>query len=211
MDGSDRCRSCGALLAADAAWCGQCYTPVADVAEPEPDPAPGPPPPATGSAPGEAAAPFWPCTVCGNRNPIDADACQVCGTPFAVLMRDEPTREPVPAREAVIRSLLFPGLGHRALGYPMDGVARGALFAVSLAMAVLTGLAGAQSGVGVVVFWLFLLTAIAVYVLSALEVQRIADGGAPMVEARLLMWVVAGEVFLAMAVLAISVMSASRR
>lgn len=211
MDGTDRCRSCGALLAADAAWCGQCYTPVAEP-DPEPEPA-SPPPPSAATAPdaGATAAPFWPCSVCGGRNPIDADVCQVCGTPFAALMREEPRREPVPAREAVIRSLIFPGLGHRALGYPMDGVARGSLFAVSLAMAVLTGLAGAESGVGIVVFWLFLLSAIAVYVLSALEVRYIANGGTPVVAARLLMWVVAGEVFLAMAVLAISVMSASRR
>ena len=211
MDGSDRCRSCGALLAADAAWCGQCYAPVVEP-EPEPEPEPVPPPAPAAAGAGEALpTPFWPCTVCGGRNPIEADVCQTCGTPFATLMRDEPQRAEIAPRDAVIRSLLFPGLGHRALGYPMDGLARGALFAVSLAMALLTGLAGAQSGVGTLVFWLFLVTAIGVYVWSALEVQQIARGAQPALSARLLMWVVVGEVFLAIAVLAISVVSASRR
>lgn len=212
-----RCRSCGALLAPDATWCGQCYAPVAEP-EPEPELVPAPPPPATAApprpaaeAPVASAEPWWPCTVCGGRNPLEADACTTCGTPFAAVMRDEPVREPVEPRDAVVRSLLFPGLGHRALGYPTEGVARGALFVVSLGMAIMTGLAGSGTGAATAVCWLFVLTAIGTYVLSAVEADRLARGGGVFVAGRVLMWVVVGEVFLAIIVLAISIVSATRR
>jgi ribosomal protein L40E len=208
MGDEARCRSCGALLAPEATWCGQCYAPVT---EPEPDLPP--PPQATTAAPAPAAGatPFWPCIVCEARNPIEVDVCGTCGTPFAQMMRDEPARREVDPREAVRRSLLFPGLGHRLAGYPAEGFARAALFVVSAGMAVLVGIAGASSGVATLMFWLFVASAVAAYAGSAVEAGRIARGEPLLVAGRVLMWVVTGEVLLAVVVLAISVVSATRR
>jgi hypothetical protein len=158
---------------------------------------------------GEGA--FWPCGVCGARNPIDADACVTCGTAFAALMREGPERRQVDPRDAVRRSLLFPGLGHRLLGLPMDAFARGALFVVSVLMAVLLAVTGFPTPVSVAAFALFVLSAVGVYVLSAVEADRLAKGGPLMIGARVLMWVVAGEVFIGVIVLALSVVAASRR
>ncbi len=209
MSAELRCRSCGALIAPDAAWCGQCYAPVV---EPGPEPQPEAIPPARATAKeASTAEPFWPCSACGGRSPIEADACVTCGTPFAALMRDEPERPSVEPSDAVVRSLVFPGLGHRLLGRPTDGLARGAVFAVSLLMALLIGMTGLHTGAGVLVFVLFLLTAVGTYVVTAIEAGRLARGGDVTVPARSLMWLVAAEVFLAVIVLAISVLSATRR
>ena len=135
-------------MSEDAEWCGQCFT---SLREPEPPPVPAPTAPAaeapeaapTAEAP-EAATPrseepigaFWPCPVCGTRNPIVLEACEVCGTPFAAVMRGDTRRDADPDA-AFRRSLLFPGLGHAMLGYPLDGFARGAVFALAVLVAIL--------------------------------------------------------------------------
>lgn len=154
---------------------------------------------------------MWPCAVCGGMNPLEVDACMTCGTSFARMMRGDPIHGAVEPRDAVRRSLLFPGLGHRLLGYPAEGLARGALFTVSVLMAVMTGIGGSGTGAATVVFWLFLLAALGTYVFSAVEVDRMARGDRPLVAGKVLMWIVVGEVFLAIIVLALSVVSATRR
>ena len=113
MTEAQRCPDCGALVSEDAEWCGQCFRSLkALTPEALPDPAPVavtrlptvPPAPVTavsdsgvardGPAPMPDApdgAPTWPCPACENANPIELDACAVCGTSFASLMRqDEP-------------------------------------------------------------------------------------------------------------------------
>jgi hypothetical protein len=93
----------------------------------------------------------------------------------------------------------------------MDGFARGALFSVSLLMAILLAATGFTSTIAVVAFAGFVLSAVGTYVVSAVEAERLARGGEVMIGARVLMWVVAGEVFVGVMVLAFSVVSASRR
>lgn len=203
-----RCPSCGALVGPGAEWCGQCFARL--VPEPgggaqrrgagplpaEPGgtgeaagPAPGSAaPPAPGTVPAEVpgpALPAWPCPVCGNRNPLEADACQACGTPFARLF-EEGQRPQVSPRDAVVRSLLFPGAGHAAAGRTGEGVLRGVLFAWTLGMAAL--FLSAWRGTAAVVAGLYGGAALAVYVLSALEAHRLAEGEEPLVPTRALLW-----------------------
>lgn len=149
--------------------------------------------------------------MCGGRNPIDADTCETCGTPFAALMRDEPERRDVSPKDAVAWSLLFPGLGHRAVGRTPDGVARGIVFALSFGMALLLGVAGVRSGPAFGVFLLLLVTGLAVYALSALEAYRLASGGDLLVPSRALLWVLVGVIFVSIVMLALAVVSATRR
>ena len=202
-----RCPNCGALVTASATWCGQCF---ASLEEPRAATV-APPAPATGAAPQERRAPFWPCPICGEENPIELDVCAVCGTPFATVMRAEPERPAVAPRDAMIRSLLFPGLGHQLVGRGTDGMARGVLFVVTAGIAVLLGLATAASGSLTASFALFVLAAIGVYVMSAVEAYRLAEGEDLLVPTQTLVWILLGVVFLGVALLAFGVVTATHR
>jgi hypothetical protein len=210
-----RCPTCGALVATDAAWCGQCYT---DLREQEPQAdqdrvatvAGGGPPSEPVAQTDEDRPAFWPCPVCGNHNPIDLDVCATCGTSFAHVMRDEPLRTPVEAKDAVMWSLVFPGLGHRKMGRPLDGLARGVLFAVSFSLAVLIGLTRVRSGPTLLVFFLYLLTAVLVYLGSAFEAYRLAEGGHELVSSRILLWVLVVVILVSIVMLALAVVTTGR-
>lgn len=216
-DEERRCPNCGALVAADAQWCGQCFE---SLVEPEPEPVR---PPGTGPSPGAdpsptpagvppvTAAPTWPCPACGNANAIELDACAVCGTSFAALMRQGEERPKVEPKTALAWSLIFPGLGHRKVGRGMDGLARGVLFAMLFVMALLTGLSAGGSGVLFGLFALFLGLAVVVYAGTAWEAYHLAEGGEPVVSARALLWATVGVIFLSVAVLALTVITAAKR
>jgi predicted RNA-binding Zn-ribbon protein involved in translation (DUF1610 family) len=220
-DEERRCPNCGALVAADAQWCGQCFE---SLVEPEPEPEPEPvrspesePSPAADTSPTPAgappatAAPTWPCPACGNANAIELDACAVCGTSFAALMRQGEERPKVEPKTALAWSLIFPGLGHRKVGRGMDGLARGVLFAMLFVMALLTGLSAGGSGVLFGLFALFLGLAVVVYAGTAWEAYHLAEGGEPVVSARALLWATVGVIFLSVAVLALTVITAAKR
>jgi hypothetical protein len=125
-------------------------------------------------------------------------------------MRSGVDRPTVPARDAVLWSLAFPGLGHRLTGHTTDGLVRGILFAMSLGMSVLLFVAGGGSGATTGVLLLFVLATVGVYVISALEAARLAAGGDVLVGSRVLLWVVVGMTFLSVGALAIAVVGASR-
>jgi hypothetical protein len=210
-----RCPSCGALVASDADWCGQCFADLRPPPEPvaaamAPAAAEGTIPAGGGADAGAGGGAWWPCAVCGARNPIELEACARCGTPFADLMRDAPgeARSAEP-KEALAWSLIFPGLGHRIAGRPLDGLARGVLFGMSFGMALLLGVAGVRSGPTFAVFALFLLTALIVYAGSAYEAYRIAGGGDVLIGSRPLLWVLVGLILLSVVMLALAVASAS--
>lgn len=160
------------------------------------------------AAPTEAA--FWPCSVCGTRNPIEAETCGTCGTPFALVMRSATTRDPVDPHDALMRSLIFPGLGHRMVGRTTDGAVRGGVFAISLAAALIAGLSGVRSAAMLIIVLAFLLIAVAVYVVAALEASQLARGGDLIVSSRTILWVLVGAIFLSVAVAGFAVVSATR-
>lgn len=75
------CESCGAPLAADAKFCGNCGTKVpepAPVPEPEPEVVPDSEPAAATSAAEEATVQLV-CPACGKEVPAHADFCPLCG------------------------------------------------------------------------------------------------------------------------------------
>lgn len=222
-----RCPTCGALVSADAEWCGQCFSDL----RPRPVPAvPAQPPAEVVAAPSGVAAPapaddavpppgpdapaaeqpFWPCTVCGEHNPIAVDVCDTCGTPFVAVMRGTPTRNVDPAA-ARRRSMLFPGAGHTLLGYGTDGFARGCLFVVSLAVALflLTGAPHTPAILFVVVVCVGL--AGGVYVVSLLEIDGLAERGALLVPSKYLLWTLVVVMFLVVGAIGLSVATTARR
>jgi hypothetical protein len=125
-------------------------------------------------------------------------------------MRSEPTRPTVEPREALVRSLIFPGLGHRMLGRTTDGAVRGGVFAISLAVALVAGLSGEPSAPLFVIVATFFLVAVGVYAVSAMEAVQLARGGDLIVTSRTILWVLVGAIFLAVGVAGFAVVSATR-
>lgn len=206
-----RCRSCGALATADADWCGQCFAslhepPAADL-PPEPDLRQVETKESLTQGQG---APTWPCPACGERNDIDRDVCGVCGTSFAALMRQDEGPRTVAPGAALGRSLIFPGLGHRLCGYPLDGLARGVLFGMIAIMTILVGLSGTRSASLKLMFLLFCVLAVLVYVGSAYEAHGLASGGQMLVTSKQILWATVAVVMLSVGMLAMSVITTPR-
>lgn len=223
------CAGCGALLYEGAAWCGMCFEPVEPAAEPvtEPGSEPAPTSHVAGSEPERPARvdvtptapppeasplPTWPCPVCDSKNPIELDFCATCGTSFASLMRQETARVKVDPRAAFRRSLAFPGLGHRMIpGRQVDGFARGVLFAMLLVATLMLGLSGVFSGAVLFLFLIYLGASVSVYLLTAFEAARLAEGGDPLVSSRTLLWATVGILLLSIVVVALVIGTATRR
>jgi len=94
----------------------------------------------------------------------------------------------VDPRDAAIRSLIFPGLGHRALGRGLDGLARGVLFVVTFGLGVLLAIAASGSGALVAAWALFLVAG-----------------------TKVLMWALVGVVFVGVGLLVFGVVTATHR
>ncbi len=219
------CASCGALLYDGAAWCGMCFEPVAPERDAEPAREPGSAPAAElrepermdGSAAAipttEAAAqPMWPCPICEGKNPIELDSCATCGASFASLMRQETVHVKVDPRAAFRRSLVFPGLGQRMVpGREVDGFARGVLFAMLLIATLMLGLSGVRAGAVQLLFLVYLGAATLVYLLTAFEAARLAEGGEPLVSSRTLLWATIAILLLSIVVVTLVIGTAARR
>lgn len=201
-----RCPSCGASNAPGATWCGQCFTrfdssgqaPAAVSAAPErsdaPEPGPEPHLQVVRSGPIERTKGRlqWHCPACDTENPIDASVCSVCGTPMAAIFGATTKKElKRVGPKAVAYSMLLPGLGHGWAGRIGDAIARGVLFCWTLGVGLLlitrkgSRAAGTFRGIGAV----FVIAAIAVWMISFLEAQRLSKGDASgLVPGRALMW-----------------------
>jgi hypothetical protein len=154
----------------------------------------------------------WRCPRCDTENPIEASACSSCGAPFGKLFEDQTQRPSVPAGRAVRLSLLFPGLGHAALGRGAEGLARGVAFAYAAATVVTILVMRAGSGLGPFLA-LFLLSAMAAavfYGLAALDAGRAASGESPILSSRGLLYGASGLILLTVVVLVITGIRASR-
>jgi hypothetical protein len=158
----------------------------------------------------DARAATWPCPACGNENALDLDACSVCGTTFASLMRQDEAPPRVDPKDAASASLLYPGLGHRKVGRGLDGLARGVLFTVLAAMAATVLISGVDSAGTLGVLLLFVGGALLVYLGSAYEAYRMAAGEGPLVSSRALLWATVAIVIGSVMVIAVSLISAAR-
>jgi ribosomal protein L40E len=187
-----RCPSCGALVATDAEWCGQC---LASLRDPSPTGASGPQ--AVGvRAPfgrGEREGPpsVWRCPTCDAENGLDANTCRICGTSFSRLFEDPATTPTASPGAAAAWSLLLPGLGHWLAGRRAEAVARFVLAAWILAMLVIllsSRVAGGGLGGAAPLVLVFAMAAVALWVEAAVDGRRVAAGLAPIVSSRALLW-----------------------
>jgi hypothetical protein len=153
----------------------------------------------------------WPCPTCSAQNPIELDTCTVCGTSFAQLLRQEEPRPTVAPRDAFLWSLAFPGVGHARTGRVADGIARGSLFALTLGLTLVIVLSGVSSGAVAAILTLLVVTVLTLYVGSALEAYRLAEGQVPFVSPRVLLWATVVLIMVSVGLLSISVFTVSGR
>jgi hypothetical protein len=213
----------------DAQWCGQCLTrfdrpaPTAPPAAANPGPvAPRPPEapedgaPSAGSSPsGPEASPGpiragaagieWECATCGVANPIDATVCRACGAPFSRLFEEERARPTVPPERATTLSLMFPGIGHIALGHTAEGIARAVIFTYTLAtvVSVLAARGIGDLGPYLPLVLVSAVAGVALYVLTAVDAGRIARREPPIVSTRALLFGAVGLMLLTVALVVI--------
>jgi hypothetical protein len=212
-----RCPNCGALVSVDAEWCGQCFASLREpAAEPVAIPEDAPIRVAVGTrrdgeGGGERRVATWTCPACEHENALEMDACEICFTPFASLFREPDEGPKVDPRTALTRSLLFPGLGHAALGRGPDGLARGMLFAWTFGTTVLILSSGVPSGPMAGMLLLYGALAAVVYAFSAFESYRMAQGGDVLVTSRVLMWFAVGLVLVSVLMAIGLIFAAARR
>lgn len=226
MMGERRCPTCGALASADAEWCGQCFSPLeragsrteADSpAASAPTGTAGPKAirgPSGGAIEVEGGTLAWTCPVCETRNPIEANECSTCGTPFGRLLAEPKAAPEVEPQTAAVWSMLWPGLGHWKLGRRTDAVARFAMFAWAFgALLILLVSRFGKGGLGPTfpLFVLFLGASLMIYVVSAMDAYRLAAGDAPVMSSRALLWMSAGLVFLSVLIATFVTLPAARR
>jgi hypothetical protein len=168
-------------------------------------------PPAFPVAEAPKPQPSWPCAVCGTANPLELDACEACGAPFARLFHDPVARPDIEPRKAMRFSLLFPGLGHAKAGRKAEGVARGILFLWCAGTAILLLLTRPSGGLGILapMAIVFVLGSIAWYAITAMDAYRIANGEDQIVTPKVMLYSVAGLMMLSVGSVFIMVTHAS--
>jgi hypothetical protein len=210
-----RCPNCGALVSEDAEWCGQCFVSLREpVAEPVPEDSPlqvavVSPSGVEPRAGGKIAT--WTCPACEHENALELDACAVCHTPFSALFREPDEGPKADPRTALTRSLIFPGLGHAAIGKGADGLARGMLFAWTFGTAILILVSGVSTGPLSGMLLLYGGLAVAVYGFSALEAYRMAQGEGVLVTSRVLLWFAVGLVLVSVLMATVLIFTAAKR
>jgi hypothetical protein len=222
-----KCPRCGALVLADARWCGQCYLDFRRAAQTRREIPPPPPRPdvaaraeARESASAEARpavaspqrrATGWPCPVCGFLNPLDRNACQVCTTPFAALFQEKRPAAASDPKRVARASLMFPGLGHIQAGSTGEGVARSLLFLWWFLGAISLFVFRSPTGAGPLVplAGLFLVAAAVIYAFSVVDAKRLAHGEDQILPVRLLLYGSAVLVMLAVGWIIVSAMHVS--
>jgi hypothetical protein len=200
-----RCPSCGGLVGEEAEWCGQCLAPLERARTGGPAPrssAPGGVPGAPIRVEGDRAS--WACPACGTQNPLEANACSSCGTPFSHLFERPGQGGPTVApHRAAALSLLFPGIGHAAAGRVAEGVARGVVFLYTLGTGLAILLLGGGSGILLPITAMSLAASAGLYALSAMDARRVAAGEPQLLSTRMLLYAGVGMMLLTLVVLAI--------
>jgi hypothetical protein len=212
-----RCPNCRALVSEDAEWCGQCFASLKEpAAEPASIPEGSPLRVAVAArAAGEAGdvrkVATWTCPACEHENALELDVCEVCFTPFAALFREPEEGPAVDPRTALTRSLIFPGLGHRAIGKGPDGLARGMMFAWTFGTTILILVSHVSSGPLTGMLLLYGGLAVAIYVFTAFEAYRMAQGDGALVSSRVLLWIAVGLVLVSVLMATVLIFAAARR
>lgn len=155
---------------------------------------------------------LWACPQCDLENPLEASACVRCGTAFRDLFEEGPVQPSVDPGRAAALSLMFPGLGHRALGRGAEGLARAVVFlwTIGMGLAIFFSAGGVNAGPFRALLLLLFAAAAIVYATTAADARRVARGEAPIMTSRMLLYGSTGLMFLIVVMLVVSGMRASQ-
>ena len=97
------------------------------------------------------------------------------------------------------------------MGLNLDGFARGVLFGMLLIATLVLGLSGVSSGLVHSLFLVYASSAIGVYIITALEASRLAQGGELMVSSRVLLWTAVAILLLSIVAVSFAIATSGRR
>lgn len=165
------CAHCGASNPAEAAWCGQCYSPFdaparvdEAVLEAAADVLAAATAPDADSAPGE-----WLCRLCDTANAVADSVCASCGV--SIFDSIAPKQSEAPAADDVLRrGAWFPGLGYGLVGQSAIGVVVALLAIAAGGTGLSMALSGAPAGIILVAI------CIGIWAVSAFDAYRVAQG-----------------------------------
>jgi ribosomal protein L40E len=188
-----RCPSCGALVTADAEWCGQCFASLREPTTAGRTPGSGSattPALRLGRDAGDGPASAWRCPTCDAENGLDANRCRICGTSFSRLFEDPATAPTTSPSAAAAWSLVLPGLGHWFAGRKAEAVARFVLTAwiAGMLLVLVSSRVGGVGLGGAVLVVVFVVAAVALWTEAAVDGRRAAAGLAPVVSSRAMLW-----------------------
>jgi ribosomal protein L40E len=173
------CNECGARNPSGADWCGQCFASLsngdttADVTATE-DVAPAEEQveEAVGEVESTEGEAVWVCSMCETSNPLEAQQCSACGTSiYTSFGAADEARRDVDPQKVLLRSILFPGLGHTFAGQSLLGAAIVGLALMALGFGIALVVTGVRGfGVPLVVL------GIGIWIVAALDAVRIAAG-----------------------------------
>ena len=155
---------------------------------------------------------LWTCPQCDLENALEASACVRCGTAFRDLFEEGPAQPSIDPGRAAALSLMFPGLGHRALGRGAEGLARAVVFlwTIGMGLAILVSAGGVEAGPFRPLLLVLFAAAAIVYATTAADARRVARGEAPIMTSRMLLYGSTGLMFLIVVMLVVSGMRASQ-
>jgi ribosomal protein L40E len=150
----------------------------------------------------------WRCAVCDGWSPLRAATCRRCGAGRTGFGVDAP--EPVAGEELqrlVVLTVLLPGLGHVRAGRVGTGAARAVIAVAWLVGALVLGVGALRTGAAPIAAVPLALGAAIVWVASVRDVRALGDGrGRELLDARGLLWLVAGVTGLLAVVLLLDTM-----
>lgn len=116
----------------------------------------------------------WRCATCDGWNVLEADRCRTCGTARRGFGEPAAVGADLDERRIVGASLVLPGLGHVLAGRAGTGAAR-ALLALLWLLGGLAFVVG-NPGAGGLPGWLLLVGAAVLWVMTAVDAQRLVAG-----------------------------------
>jgi hypothetical protein len=137
----------------------------------------------------------WRCLTCESWVVLERSTCHVCGASFPLSSEDE---DEIPKRDpgtVLIVSAALPGAGHIVLGRRGDGILRAATYVAWIGGAWLLIRAGRGTDVPIVPAISLLLGALAMWIVSAVDAVRLAQGDrTQLLTPRVYLWLVVGVI-----------------
>jgi ribosomal protein L40E len=151
----------------------------------------------------------WVCSRCESENPLEVEACRVCGTTFAETVSPKAERPERDGGTAALLSLFFPGAGHAYVGLWGQGIARAVVSLWVIVVVLVSFLQRGDAGASLIAT-VFGLVAFALWAVAAHDAYREArrEETQVLLKGRTFLYLVLGLLLLLLVLLTVSGLSA---